>query len=112
MNGLRARLKTHSSHAGSIEDHAPDSGLESVEESIAHCSSQKEAFVGMVTVQRSVKARSPNSHRVLAFVKAMVGEAFHHDVPDRLAFEPHEGLDIQLDGVYNLGLLSLARIAF
>ena len=111
-NGWRVRLNTDNSRAGNIGDHAPDSGLESVEEGIAHCSRPKEAFVGMVTVQRCAKPRSPNSHCVLAFVEVMVVEAFHPGVPDEFGFELHEGPDIQLDGVYNLDLSSLERIAF
>lgn len=66
----------------------------------------------METVQRCAKAHLPNYHCVLAFVEATVVEASHHGVPDRLAFEPHEGLDIQSDGVCSLDLLGLARIVF
>lgn len=88
-----------SSHAGSIEDHVPDYGLERLEEDVDRYLSWKEAFVGMVTVQRSAKAHLPNDLCVLAFVKARVAAAFRHGVPDRSAFGPHEGSDIQLDGV-------------
>ena len=98
-----------SSLAGNTEDHAPDPDLGSVEEGVAHCLSPKEAFVGMVTLQRCAKGHLPNSHCVLVFVEATVVEAFHHGVPDRLAFEVPDGLDIQPDGVYVLGSLSLAR---
>ena len=66
----------------------------------------------MVTVQRCAKTHSPNSHCVLAFVEVMVVEAFHHGVPDESAFELQEGSDIQLDGVYNLGLWNLGPIVF
>ena len=111
-NGLPVPLKTDDSRAGNVEDHAQDSGLGSAEESIAHCSKRKEAFVGKARVQRSAKAHLPNTHWVLAFVEAMVVAAFRHGVPDKVVFEPHEGSDIQLDAVYNLGLLSLARIVF
>lgn len=88
-----------SSLAGNIEDHVLDFGLGSVEDDIARCSSWKEAFVDMGTVQRYAKARLPNNRSALAFVGATVVEAFRHGVPDRLAFEPHESLYIQLDGV-------------
>lgn len=63
----------------------------------------------MVALQRCAGGHLPNSHCFLVFVMAMVVEAFHHGVPDRLAFERPDGLDIQLDGVYVLGSLSLAR---
>ncbi len=110
--GWWARLKTDNSRAGNTEDHAPDSGLESAEEDIAHCSSRKEAFVDMVTVQRCARAHSSNIHCVLAFVEVMVVEAFHPGVPDESAFELQEVSDIQLDGVYTLGLWNLAPIVF
>lgn len=66
----------------------------------------------MVTVQRCAKVHLPNSYCFLAFVEATVVEAFHHGRPDQLAFELDGGSDIQLDGVHNLGSLSLARIVF
>ena len=98
-NGWRGHQKVDDSHAGSIEDHARDYGLECVEEDVDRCSSWKEAFVGMVDVQRSAKAHLPNDRCILVFVKATVVEAFRHGVPDRSVFEPLEGWDIQLDGV-------------
>ena len=79
---------------------------------MAHCLDLKEVLVGKVTVQRFAKARLPNNHCVLAFVVATVVEAVHHVVHDNLAFAPHEGSDIQLDGSCSLDLMTLLRIVF
>ena len=112
MNGWRAHLNLDDALAESIEARVPGFDLGCVEEAVDRCSSWKEAFAGMVNVQRFANAHVPNNLCVLEFVRATVVEAFRHGVHDRSAFEPHEGLGIQLHGVQSLENLSLVRIAF
>lgn len=99
------RLKT----GRNIEKLARGPLLGCVEKGAAHRLSLKGGFVGMVALQRCARGHLPNSQCFLVSVKATAVEVFHHGVPDRLAFELPDGSDIQLDGVYVLGSLSLAR---